>query len=87
MTALAIELARHVGQHRLTLTAPDKLRCLDCQQTIDLRPALTAVPGHTSTSRGHPHRDEACRLHGGEWPDMCGRCRSDRLVDGSEQPR
>ena len=83
MTALAAELARHVdpagNDHRLLLIAPGKLRCVVCARTIDLRPALAAVPGATSTSRGLPHADQSCPKHPGEWPGRCGPCRAEQL--------
>lgn len=91
MTALATELAKHVDpsgtQHHLVLLAPDKLRCLICTRTLDLRPALAAVPGSTSTSRGLPRAEQACTRHPGEWPDTCGRCRSEQLErQGEPEP-
>lgn len=90
MTALRPQLERHLdgpdSRHRLVLLAPDRLRCLDCTQTIDLRPALAAVPGTTSTSKGLPHPDESCPKHPGEWPDACGRCRSERIAARLAQP-
>lgn len=85
MSALATELAKHVDDtgrlHRLLLLAPDRLRCLVCERSIDLRPALAAVPGSTSTSRGLPHPEQSCDQHPGEWRGTCGRCRSERIAD------
>jgi hypothetical protein len=89
MTALAAELARHVDStgttHRLLLVAPTKLRCLVCCQIIDLRPALSGVPGSTSTSQD-PTADEQCPHHIGEWAGRCGRCRAEHLEARTPRP-
>lgn len=82
MTGLARELARHVDttdqRHRCVLVSHgQRLRCLDCTQTIDLRPAF-ATPGSTSTSH-NPNPHEQCPHHRGEHADHCRACRAEQL--------
>lgn len=90
MTPLARELTRHVdhptSRHRCVLLDDGRrLRCLDCTQTIDLRPAL-ARPGSTSTSDDPRHPDQRCPLHPGEWAHNCRCCRAEALARDDDQP-
>jgi hypothetical protein len=83
-------LAQHLddpvgSRHRLTLRDPRHLHCHDCHRTLVL-PTGPSTTGSTSTSTGIPRPDQACRLHPGEWPDTCGRCRAEHLEARTPRP-
>lgn len=72
-------LAKHV-QHRLTLTTPSSLRCVDCTHTIDLTARPSTARSTSTSSIPNLHDPDGCGSHPGERVGVCGPCRSELIA-------